>query len=116
MPNVTCIFCQILSGEVASTKVFEDDHAYAFTDIDPKAPSHVLIIPKDHIDSLNDISKRDEPMLGHLLRLAPRIANQLGIAESGFRTVINTGANGGQSVDHLHIHLLGGRELAWPPG
>ncbi|NDD64029.1 MAG: histidine triad nucleotide-binding protein [Acidobacteria bacterium] len=116
MPKVTCLFCRILSGEVASTKVHEDDLAYAFIDIDPKAPSHVLIIPKDHIDSLNDISKRDEPMLGHLLRLAPRIANQLGFAEAGFRTVINTGTDGGQSVDHLHIHLLGGRALTWPPG
>jgi histidine triad (HIT) family protein len=116
MSESTCLFCRILSGEIPSTKVFEDQFAYAFTDIDPQAPSHVLVIPKEHIDSLNDISQGDEALLGHMLRLAPKIANQLGMAESGFRTVINTGADGGQAVDHLHIHILGGRSLNWPPG
>lgn len=116
MSESTCLFCRILSGEIPSTKVFEDQFAYAFKDIDPQAPSHVLVIPKEHIDSLNDISQGDEALLGHMLRLAPKIANQLGMAESGFRTVINTGSDGGQSVDHLHIHVLGGRSLNWPPG
>lgn len=116
MSESTCLFCQILSGEIPSTKVFEDNVAYAFKDINPQAPTHVLIVPKEHIDSLNDISQGDEAMLGYLLRLAPKIANQLGVAESGFRAVINTGPDGGQSVDHLHIHLLGGRSLVWPPG
>ena len=116
MSESTCLFCRILSGEIPSTKVFEDNVAYAFKDINPQAPTHVLIVPKEHIDSLNDISQGDEAMLGYLLRLAPKIANQLGVAESGFRVVINTGPDGGQSVDHLHIHLLGGRSLVWPPG
>ena len=116
MSESTCLFCRILSGEIPSTKVFEDQFAYAFKDIDPQAPSHVLVIPKEHIDSLNDISQGDEALLGHMLRLAPKIANQLGMAESGFRTVINTGTDGGQTVDHLHIHVLGGRSLNWPPG
>ena len=116
MLETTCVFCRILSGEIPSTKVYEDSMAYAFQDIDPQAPQHVLIIPKEHLDSLNDVAQGDEPLLGHLLRLAPKIANQLGFAEAGFRTVLNTGSDGGQSVDHLHLHLLGGRSLSWPPG
>lgn len=111
-----CLFCRIVAGEVPSTKVYEDPEVYAFRDIDPKAPTHVLLIPKEHSDSLNDLAKSDEPMLGHMLRLVPKLANQEGIAESGYRMVINTGGDGGQSVEHLHIHLLGGRALAWPPG
>ena len=116
MSEMSCLFCRILSGEIPSTKVYEDRLAYAFLDVAPQAPTHVLIIPKEHSDSLNDVTQADEPLLGHLLRLAPKIANQLGCAEAGYRTVINTGGDGGQSVDHLHIHLLGGRELTWPPG
>lgn len=111
-----CLFCRIVAGEIPSTKVYEDPEVYAFRDIDPKAPTHVLLIPKEHSDSLNDLAKSDEPLLGHMLRLVPKLANQEGIAESGYRTVINTGGDGGQSVEHLHIHLLGGRSLAWPPG
>jgi histidine triad (HIT) family protein len=116
MPEENCIFCRILAGEVASTKVYEDPTAYAFRDADPKAPNHVLIIPKEHLESLNDASQSDEALLGHLMRLAPKIANQEGIAESGYRTVINTGGDGGQSVFHLHVHLMGGRPMTWPPG
>lgn len=116
MSEKNCLFCRIIAGEIPSTKVHEDDQTYAFTDIDPQAPTHVLIIPKEHIESLNEIGKGDEALLGRLLRLAPKIANQLGIAESGFRAVINTGENGGKSVDHLHVHVLGGRPMAWPPG
>jgi histidine triad (HIT) family protein len=116
MSESTCLFCRILSGEIPSTKVYEDRLAYAFNDIDPQAPHHVLIISKEHIDSLNDVSQGDEALLGHLLRLAPKVANQLGFAEAGFRTVINTGADSGQTVDHLHLHVLGGRSLNWPPG
>ena len=111
-----CIFCRMVAGEVQSTKVYEDEVAFAFRDINPQAPTHILIISKDHIESLNDIARGDEAMLGHLLRLAPKIANQEGIAESGYRTVINTGENSGQSVWHLHVHLLGGRVMSWPPG
>ncbi len=116
MTEADCIFCQLAEGTIPSDKVYEDDHTLAFRDLHPQAPTHVLLIPKEHLDSLNDASQSDQALLGHMLRLAPKIANQLGIAESGFRTVINTGAEGGQTVAHLHIHLLGGRPMTWPPG
>jgi histidine triad (HIT) family protein len=116
MSEPNCIFCRIIASEIESTKVYEDELTYAFRDVNPQAPSHILLLPKEHIESLNDIGRNDEGLLGHLLRLAPKIANQEGIAESGFRTVINTGENSGQSVWHLHIHVMGGRPMAWPPG
>jgi histidine triad (HIT) family protein len=116
MSEENCIFCKISAGEIPANKVYEDEHALAFYDLTPQAPIHLLIIPREHLESLNDAGKSDEALLGHLLRLAPKIANQLGIAENGFRTVINTGVDGGQSVFHLHVHLLGGRMLNWPPG
>jgi histidine triad (HIT) family protein len=116
MSENDCMFCRIIAGEIPSTKVYEDATAYAFRDINPQAPTHVLIISKEHIESLNDASQSDEMLLGHLVRLAPKIANHEGIAENGYRTVINTGAESGQTVFHLHIHLLGGRPMAWPPG
>ncbi len=116
MAENDCIFCQILSGEIPAERVYEDEDACAFIDTKPQAPSHILIIPREHMDSLNDVGQGDERLLGHLLRLAAKVANQLGIAESGFRAVINTGPDAGQSVSHLHVHLLGGRTLTWPPG
>ena len=116
MSENDCMFCRIIAGEIPSTKVYEDATAYAFRDINPQAPTHVLIISKEHIESLNDASQSDEVLLGHLMRLAPKIANQEGIAENGYRTVINTGAESGQTVFHLHVHLLGGRPMTWPPG
>jgi histidine triad (HIT) family protein len=116
MSENDCMFCRIIAGEIPSTKVYEDATAYAFRDINPQAPTHVLIIPKEHIESLNDASQSDEALLGHLMRLAPKIANQEGIAENGYRTLINTGAESGQTVSHIHVHLLGGRPMAWPPG
>ncbi len=116
MAENDCLFCQILSGGTPAKKVYEDERACAFADAKPQAPTHILIVPREHMDSLNDAAQGDEPLLGHLLRLAAKIANQLGIAESGFRTVINTGLDAGQSVSHLHLHLLGGRSLTWPPG
>jgi histidine triad (HIT) family protein len=116
MSEENCIFCRILAGEIPSTKVYEDATAYAFRDNNPQAPQHVLIVPKEHLESLNDASQSDEALLGHLLRLAPKIANQEGIAENGYRTVINTGADSGQTVFHLHVHLMGGRPMTWPPG
>lgn len=116
MTEADCIFCKIVAGTIPSDKVYEDTKAVAFRDLHPQAPTHVLIIPKEHLDSLNDASHSDAALLGHLLWLAPKIANQLGIAENGFRAVVNTGAEGGQTVDHLHVHLLGGRALTWPPG
>jgi histidine triad (HIT) family protein len=116
MSEDNCLFCRILAGEAPSTKVYEDSTAYAFRDVNPQAPTHVLIIPKEHIESLNDAGQGDEAILGHLMRLAPKIANQEGIAESGYRAVINTGEASGQSVLHIHVHLMGGRPMAWPPG
>jgi histidine triad (HIT) family protein len=116
MSEKNCLFCRIIAGEIASTKVYEDDLAFAFRDINPQAPTHVLIIPKKHIASLNEATQEDQALLGHLTLVVPKLAKQLGIDESGYRTVINTGASVGQSVWHIHIHLLGGRAMSWPPG
>jgi histidine triad (HIT) family protein len=116
MSERKCLFCKIAAGEIAAEKIFEDERAIAFRDINPQAPTHVLVIPRAHLESLNDAARADEALLGHLLRVAARIANDEGLSESGFRTVINTGADAGQSVFHVHVHLLGGRTLAWPPG
>lgn len=116
MSEENCIFCKIVEGTMQANKVYEDDLAVAFHDITAQAPTHVLIIPREHLDSLNDAGKGDQALLGHLLWLAPKIANQLGMAENGFRTCINTGNDGGQSVLHLHVHVLGGRPMTWPPG
>src|SRR5438552_742909 len=111
-----CMFCAISSGDQKANILFEDERCVAFHDINPQAPKHILVIPREHMDSLNDASRNDEALLGYLLRIAARLANQLGIAEEGFRIVINTGRTAGQSVDRLHVHVLGGRGLAWPPG
>jgi histidine triad (HIT) family protein len=104
MQETSCLFCKIVAGSVPAGKVYEDDQAVAFNDINPQAPTHVLVIPREHIESLNDAAAGDEKLLGHLLRLASKVANQLGIAESG------------QTVWHLHVHILGGRPMSWPPG
>ena len=112
---MACLFCKIIGGEIASKKVFEDDQAYAFWDINPQAPSHVLIVPRKHITSLAHANAEDQELLGHLHLVAAKIAASEGL-EKGFRTVINIGPDGGQTVDHLHIHMLGGRALVWPPG
>lgn len=116
MSENNCLFCQIATGETAATIVHQDALSVAFEDINPQAPVHVLIIPREHLDSLDDASRGDENLLGHLLRVAARIANERGLSDAGYRTVINTGAGAGQSVFHLHVHLLGGRALNWPPG
>ncbi|HKV41762.1 MAG TPA: histidine triad nucleotide-binding protein [Blastocatellia bacterium] len=117
MPEQTCVFCNIASGDTPSEIVYRDDHVVAFKDTNPQAPVHVLVMPREHnLESLNDASKLDEVILGHLLYTAAKVANQMGIAESGYRVVINTGDAGGQTVAHLHVHVLGGRQLAWPPG
>lgn len=112
---MACLFCKIIAGEIPSKKVFEDQCIYAFRDINPQAPTHVLVIPRKHFASLNDLGAEDEALLGQLHLTAAKIAKTEGLA-SGFRTVINTGSDGGQTVDHLHVHLLGGRPMAWPPG
>ena len=114
--NQDCIFCKIVAGKIPAQVVHADERAVAFRDLNPQAPVHVLVIPRDHIESLNDAAAGDEGALGHLLRVAARVANEQGVAESGFRTVVNTGAGAGQSVFHLHLHVIGGRALTWPPG
>ena len=115
--SANCLFCRIIRGEIPSKKVHEDAHVFAFEDVNPQAPVHILVIPREHnLESLNDMSKLDLSMMGHLLYTAAKVANQMEIAESGYRVVINTGDAAGQSVPHLHIHVLGGRNLAWPPG
>ncbi len=116
MAEQDCIFCKIVAGEIPASLVYTDAHAVAFRDINAQAPVHLLVIPRTHIESLDDAAQRDEAPLGHLLRVAARVANQEGLSESGYRTVVNTGAGAGQSVFHLHLHVIGGRPLAWPPG
>ena len=116
MSEQNCLFCKIVAGEIPAALVHEDGRAVAFRDINPQAPTHVLVIPRAHIESLNDAAQADESLLGHLLRVAARVANNEGLSETGYRTVVNTGPDAGQSVFHVHVHLLGGRNLAWPPG
>lgn len=109
-----CLFCRIVRHEIPAKIVREDEHTLAFRDIDPRAPTHVLVIPKPHVASLNEAT--DAAMLGRLLLVASEIAKAEGIDSSGYRTVINTGAGAGQTVHHVHVHLLGGRPMKWPPG
>jgi histidine triad (HIT) family protein len=109
-----CLFCRIVRREIPATIVREDEHTLAFRDIDPKAPTHVLVIPKTHVASLDQAD--DAATLGRLLLAAREIARSEGIDKSGYRTVINTGADAGQTVHHVHLHLLGGRDMTWPPG
>jgi histidine triad (HIT) family protein len=116
MAGDNCIFCKIVAGEIPAAKIYEDERAVAFRDINPQAPTHALVIPRAHVASLNEAGADDEPLLGHLLLVAARIARDEGHAEGGYRTVINTGPDAGQTVFHVHVHLLGGRTLTWPPG
>ncbi len=111
-----CLFCRLAAKEIPTEIVFESDNIFAFKDIDPKAPYHVLVIPKKHIPTLNDIGEEEKKIMGELLLAAKQIAAHLGIDETGYRTIINCNADGGQEVFHLHLHLLGGRKMAWPPG
>lgn len=111
-----CLFCKIINGEIPSDKVYEDDLVYAFRDISPAAPTHVLIIPKTHIASANEITEENAAVVSHIFCVAGKLAKELGIADSGYRIVNNCGKDGGQTVGHLHFHLLGGRNLGWPPG
>lgn len=110
-----CLFCKIVAGEIPCDKVYEDDNVLAFYDIDKKAPVHVLIIPKKHIISIADTEEEDMVIFAHIMRTAKKLASQFELT-NGFRLVANTGRDGGQTVGHLHFHLLGGRALAWPPG
>lgn len=114
--DVDCIFCKIVAGVIPAAKLFEDERAVVFRDINAQAPTHALVIPRAHVASLDDAADSDEALLGHLLLVAARVAREEGLAESGYRTVINTGAHAGQTVFHIHVHVLGGRRLTWPPG
>jgi histidine triad (HIT) family protein len=110
-----CLFCRIIAGEIPSKKVYEDEHTYAFEDINPQAPTHVLVVPKKHVRGLKEARPEDAEMVGRCHLVAANIARQRSI-EDGYRTVLNIGPRAGQSVFHLHVHLLGGRRLGWPPG
>jgi histidine triad (HIT) family protein len=111
-----CLFCKIVRHEVPASIVYEDDRVLAFTDIDPQAPTHVLVIPKRHLRSLNELGPDDDALVGEVVRRAAAIAKDRNLAAGGFRTVFNTNRDAGQTVFHVHLHLLGGRVMAWPPG
>jgi histidine triad (HIT) family protein len=112
----TCLFCKIAAGEIPAAIVHQDDTLVAFRDINPQAPLHVLIIPRQHVATLNDLAADDDALVGSMQRLAATIARDHGFADRGFRTVMNCNADAGQTVFHIHLHLLAGRSLAWPPG
>jgi histidine triad (HIT) family protein len=111
-----CLFCRIINGEIPATIVYKDDRVVAFNDINPQAPTHVLVVPRRHIAALNDLSPSDDGLVGELVRRAAAIAKERGIADVGYRTVFNTNPGAGQTVFHVHLHLLGGRPMRWPPG
>jgi histidine triad (HIT) family protein len=116
MSGENCLFCKIVTGEIPAAKVFEDEVCVAFNDISPQAPHHVLIVPREHLASLAEAGDKHRETLGHLLLTGAQIAREKGFADKGYRTVINTNADGGQTVFHLHVHLLGGRPFFFPPG
>ncbi|RLJ15961.1 histidine triad nucleotide-binding protein [bacterium endosymbiont of Escarpia laminata] len=111
-----CLFCKMVSGDIQPNVVYEDDDVLAFRDLNPQAPTHILVIPKRHISTLNDLEPGDESLMGNLVLTAARIAEKEGIAEAGYRTLLNCNAEAGQTVFHIHLHLLGGRPMGWPPG
>lgn len=111
-----CLFCKISAKKIPAKIIYEDNEAVAFEDINPQAPVHVLIIPKKHISTTLDTTEEDNPLIGHLFRVAGKIAEERGVAQRGFRLVMNTNPESGQSVYHIHLHLLGGRQMHWPPG
>ncbi|WBW50369.1 histidine triad nucleotide-binding protein [Peptoniphilus equinus] len=110
-----CLFCDIIKGEIPSSKVYEDDFIYCFKDIDPQAPVHFLVVPKAHIGSIDELKPEHKELIGHIFLTIQKLAAEMGL-ENGYRVVANTKEDGGQSVDHLHFHVLGGRSLTWPPG
>ena len=111
-----CLFCKIINGEIPATIVYQDDRLVAFNDINPQAPTHVLIVPRRHVATLNDLTADDDQIVGEMVRRAAAIAKERGISAGGFRTVFNTNRDAGQTVFHIHLHLLGGRAMHWPPG
>ena len=112
---MACIFCKIVDGSIPSEAVYKDDKCYAFADLHPQSPVHVLVVPKEHLDSVHVAGQQHEALLGHLMAVAAEIARSKGLTR-GYRIVTNVGEEGGQTVDHLHLHLLGGRPMTWPPG
>ena len=112
-----CIFCKIANKEIDSKLIYEDDSVVAFRDLNPQAPEHILIVPKKHIANITEFTADDKNLAAHIfVDVVREIANKIGVSEEGFRIVVNTGDNGGQTVNHLHVHLLGGRKMTWPPG
>ncbi len=114
--RMSCLFCRIVAGEIPAKKVYEDDDLMAFDDINPQAPMHVLVIPRAHVATVNELDRSHDALVGSMVRRAAAIAAERGYAERGYRTVFNCNADAGQTVFHLHLHVLGGRPLAWPPG
>jgi histidine triad (HIT) family protein len=114
--TMTCLFCRILAGTVPSAPVYSDERIYAFQDVNPQAPLHVLIVPRRHISTLNDLNSDDDGLVGEMMRRAAAIAKEHGYGERGYRTVFNCNGDAGQSVHHIHLHLLAGRRMTWPPG
>jgi histidine triad (HIT) family protein len=112
----SCLFCRIIAGEIPATRIYEDDELVAFNDINPQAPMHVLIVPKVHVATLNDLERTNDPLVGAMVRRAAALAAERGFSAGGFRTVFNCNAAAGQTVFHIHLHVLGGRTMTWPPG
>jgi histidine triad (HIT) family protein len=113
---VSCLFCQIVEGKIPAKMVLEEDDVVAFHDIDPQAPTHILVVPRRHIASITDLAPGDDALIGRLVRKARDLARKHGLAQRGFRLVFNAGDDAGYTVHHIHLHLVGGRKLAWPPG
>lgn len=113
---MACIFCDIVAGKVETELLYEDEQVIAFNDLNPQAPIHVLIIPKQHIETVNDLTAEHQTALSHMYQAAKQLAEQFGLSEAGYRLVMNCNTAGGQSVYHIHLHLLGGRQMQWPPG
>lgn len=113
---MSCIFCKIINGEIPSKKLYEDDKVLAFHDISPEAPIHFLVIPKDHIKSVNELNEKNADIISHIFLVINKLVRELNISETGYRIVNNCGKDGGQTVDHIHFHVLGQRDLKWPPG
>src|SRR5262245_50720557 len=111
-----CIFCDIIDGKIPSRKAYEDDSVVAFHDLSPQAPTHILVVPRKHVTSLNDLQPQDDALVGSMVRRARDLAGEMGLAERGYRLVFNCGDDAGYSVYHIHLHLVGGRSLGWPPG
>jgi histidine triad (HIT) family protein len=111
-----CLFCRIIAGEIPSSKIYEDDRLVAFSDVNPQAPMHVLVVPREHVPTLNDLTTEHDALVGEMMRRGAALAAARGFAESGYRTVFNCNADAGQAVYHIHLHVLAGRKLGWPPG